>query len=144
MDHLAIMRKSWGLLPKILNGEKTIESRWYKNKYAPWDKIQKGDTVYFKNSGEPVSIKAGVADVLQFSDLTPSKVGEILGEYGSRDGLSKEYLPKYLDMFKNKNYCLLIFLKNSEKINCFDISKKGFGAMSAWITVENIESIKIS
>ena len=25
MDHVAIMQKSWGLLPKILSGEKTIE-----------------------------------------------------------------------------------------------------------------------
>ena len=95
MEHLAIMRKSWGLLSKILSGEKTIESRWYKNKYAPWGKIQKGDTVYFKNTGEPVSVRAEVFDVLQFSNLTSNKVNEILGEYGSRDGLPREELPKY-------------------------------------------------
>lgn len=46
-------------------------------------------------------------------------------------------------MFKDKNYCLLIFLKNPREINYFDISKKGFGAMSAWITVKNIKEIKI-
>ena len=54
MDHVAIMNKSWGLIPKILSGSKTIESRWYKTKRTPWDKIAKGDTVYFKNSGEQV------------------------------------------------------------------------------------------
>lgn len=27
MEHLAIMRKSWGLTDKILNGQKKIESR---------------------------------------------------------------------------------------------------------------------
>ena len=60
MEHLAIMRKSWGLTQKILTGQKKIESRWYKNKYRPWNQIQKGDVIYFKDSGEPVTIKATV------------------------------------------------------------------------------------
>jgi len=34
--HVAIMRKGWGLTGKILTGEKTIESRWYMNRYRPW------------------------------------------------------------------------------------------------------------
>ena len=129
MEHLAIMRKSWGLLPKILSGKKVIESRWYKNKYSPWDKIQKGDVVYFKNSGEPVSVRAKASDVLRFSSLTSKKVLEILNEYGARDGINKSEIGKYYEMFKDKNYCLLVFLKNPEKIDCFNISKKGFGAM---------------
>ena len=70
MDHVAIMKKSWKLTDKIISGKKIIESRWYKNKYTPWDKIKRGDMVYFKNSGEPVAIKALVTKVLQFSDST--------------------------------------------------------------------------
>lgn len=142
MEHLATMRKSWGLLPKILNGEKTIESRWYKNKYTPWDRIQKEDVVYFKNSGEPVSAMAIVADVLQFSNLNPEKVKNILAEYGSRDGIPESEISKYYEMFRNKNYCLLVFLKNPESIKQFDVNKKGFGAMSAWITIDDINKIK--
>ena len=143
MNHLAIMRKSWGLLPKILTGEKVIESRWYKNKYAPYDKIKEGDVVYFKNSGEPVSVKAGVSNVLQFSNLKPEKVKEILDKYGTLDGIGEDEINKYYQMFENKNYCLLVFLKEPESITPFEISKKGFGAMSAWITIEDINSLKI-
>ncbi|MBI1972386.1 ASCH domain-containing protein, partial [Candidatus Woesearchaeota archaeon] len=44
MDHLAILKKKW--LEKILSGEKTIESRWYKQKITPYQKIAKGDTAY--------------------------------------------------------------------------------------------------
>lgn len=142
MDHLAIMRKSWGLLPKILSGEKVIESRWYKNKYAPWDKIKNGEVVYFKNSGEPVSIKADVSNILQFSNLTSNKVKEILDEYGQKDGIIKSETDKYYKMFRDKKYCLLVFLKNPQRITPFQINKKGFGAMSAWITVEDISKIK--
>ena len=143
MHHLVIMRKSWGLLPKILTGEKTIESRWYKNKYSPWDKINKGDIVYFKNSGEPVTVKTEVFDILQYAGLKPERVREILQEYGAKNGLSINEIDKYYEMFKEKNYCLLIFLKNPEKIEPFEIDKSGFGAMSAWITVDDISQIRI-
>lgn len=142
MHHLAIMRKSWGLLPKILSREKIIESRWYKNKYSPWDRIEKGDIVYFKNSGELVSIKAEISNVIQYSDLIPKKVKEILNEYGAKDGLGIDKIDKYYKMFKDKNYCLLVFFKNPQKIEPFDIDKRGFGAMSAWITIDNINQIK--
>ncbi|MDO8559127.1 MAG: hypothetical protein Q7R84_02240 [bacterium] len=40
MEHLAIMKKSWGLTEKILSGQKKIESRWYLSKRSPWDTIE--------------------------------------------------------------------------------------------------------
>ncbi len=143
MDHVAIMKKSWGLLPKILSGEKTIESRWYKVGRSPWDRVKAGDVVYFKDSGGPISAKAGVRKVLQFSDLTPKKVWEILQRYGREDGLEEEELPKYFEMFKDKKYCLLIFLKKPEQVDPFRIDKRGFGTQLAWISVEDVNQIRI-
>ncbi len=81
MDHVAIMKKSWDLTQKILSGQKKIESRWYKLKCAPWGKIGRGNMVYFKDSGKPVSIKANVEKIISFSDLTPKKVSQILGSH---------------------------------------------------------------
>lgn len=143
MDHLAIMKKSWGLTPKILSGQKKIESRWYRSKYAPWGSINKGDNVYFKDSGELVSVKAKVEKVITFSDLTPEKVNHILNKYGEDDGIEKDKIQKFFELFKDKNYCLLIFLKNPSKIKPFKVNKSGFGMMSAWLTVENIKKIKV-
>jgi hypothetical protein len=143
MHHVAIMKKSWGLTQKILSGEKKIESRWYTSRVAPWDRIKPGDMVYFKDSGESVSLKAQVHNVLQFSDLTPRKIQEILSQYGKDDGIDSADIPKYFEMFKDKRYCILIFLKNPEVVQPFHINKKGFGAMSAWITVEDIREIQL-
>lgn len=142
MDHVAIMKKSWGLTEKILSGEKKNESRWYNTKRAPWGKIKKGDTVYFKNSGEPVKLKVKVAKIVQFSGLTPGKVLAILNKYHKADGIEQSKVPEFFKRFKNKKYCILVFIKNPVKIKPFDINKKGFGVMSAWLTVSSIAKIK--
>lgn len=142
MDHVAIMKKSWKLTQKILTGKKKIESRWYKSKYSPWGKIEKNDFVYFKDSGEPVSIKAKVEKVISFSDMPPQKVKKILDEYGEDDGIEKNRIPEFFELFKDKRYCLLIFLKNPEKVKPFEIDKAGFGMMSAWLSVGNIDKIR--
>src|SRR6266566_1543343 len=81
MDHVAIMQKSWGFTEKIATCQKTIESRWYNVRYAPWGRISAGDSIYFKNTGEPITIKAEVEKELNFSDLTPEKVQTILEDY---------------------------------------------------------------
>jgi ASC-1-like (ASCH) protein len=136
------MRKSWGLTEKILSGDKTIESRWYKNRYAPWGKVAVDDIVYFKNSGEAAKVRAKVGGVLQFEDLTESKVREILEKYGEEDGLEADELALYFERFKRKRYCILIFLKNVEEVPPFEVNKQGFGAMAAWLTADSLEAIK--
>ncbi|MFH1399238.1 MAG: hypothetical protein ABIG95_03950 [Candidatus Woesearchaeota archaeon] len=111
-------------------------------KAAPWGKIGKGDTVYFKNSGEPVALKASVSGVMQFADLDQKKVKDILEKYGRSDGLGIEDIHKYFELFKNKKYCILVLLNNVEKIKPFEIDKTGFGAMAAWLCVDNITKIR--
>ena len=136
------MRKSWGLTDKILTGQKKIESRWYSVKCKPWDRIKKGEIIYFKDSGGPVRIKAEVGRVMQFADLTPKKVKEILDKYGRDDGLEKKRIPEFFERFRDKKYCILIFLKNPQEIKSFEIDKTGFGVMSAWIAIDDIAKIK--
>ncbi len=142
MEHVAIMRKSWGLTRKIITGQKSMESRWYKVRYAPWNRIGPGDTIYFKDSGEPVTVKAEVGRVMAFSGLTPGKVRGILNEYGESDGLETDEIPRFLDMFRDKKYCMLIFLKNPRRVEPFHIDKTGFGAMSSWIVVDDVSRIR--
>mgnify|MGYP001592671708 CR=1 FL=1 len=142
-DHIAIMKKSWNLTNKILRGEKTIESRWYKQQYPPWNKIKAGETIYFKDSGEPVTLKARVEKIVQFENLNENKVKKILENYGEEDGIEEQDITKFFNLFKDKKYCILIYLKDPKKIPPFNINKKGFGAMSAWLCINNVEEIKI-
>jgi ASC-1-like (ASCH) protein len=143
MNHLAIMKKDWYFIKKILSGQKTIESRWYKSKHAPWGKIKRGEIVYFKNSGEPIIAKAKISKIIEFKELTPKKVKEILNKYWKKLGITKDEYDSFYRIFKDKKYCVLIFLENPEKVKPFNINKKGFGAMASWLCVEDLKKIKI-
>jgi len=143
-DHVAIMTPVWGLIPKILKGEKIVESRWYMQKSAPWDNIFAGDRIYFKDSGKPVTVRAEVGKVRQLENMTPAKVKDFLYEIAENDGpgTDKKKLEQFYDRFKDKKYVILIELKNPIEIDPFEINKAGFGAMTAWITVDDISKIK--
>jgi hypothetical protein len=143
MDHIAIMKKGWLLIPKIQNGTKIIESRWYLNRSAPWGKINSDDTIYFKNSGEPVTLSAKVDKVLSFENLNPKKVEELLHKYGQEDGIEEKDIPIFYERFKDKKYCLLIYLKEVREVQPFTIDKTGFGSMSAWMCVEDINLLQL-
>jgi len=144
MQHVAIMKKSWGLIPKILDGRKKIESRWGVNRCAPWGKVRSGDKIYFKNSGEPVTVAAKVSKIKEFENLNPKKVRELLKKYGGDNGISATSLEETVSWARKKRYCTLIYLKNPKKIQPFNIDKTGFGSAAAWLCVKNIGRIKNS
>jgi ASC-1-like (ASCH) protein len=139
MDHIAILDKKRRLLQKIISGQKTIESRWYKTKRTPWHNIKKEDIIYFKDCGEPITVKAKVKDVLFFDDLNKEKIMPIIQKYGRAIGFNSL---EYTDYYDGKNYCILVFLENVQKIKPFNINKEGFGNACAWITIKDVSSIK--
>ncbi len=140
MHHVAILKKEWKFLDKILAGKKTVESRWYVSKSAPWNRISAGDIIFFKESGSPVTVKAGVEKVLQ-EELTPMRVKELMEKYGKAICVRDE--AEFIKNNEKKKYCVLVFLKDVEKVEPFDINKKGFGLMSAWLCVDDIANVKI-
>jgi ASC-1-like (ASCH) protein len=142
MEHLAILKKQWKLVDKITSGRKTIESRWYMSKRIPWGKVNKGDVIYFKESGEPVTIKAKVERVEEYI-LTPEKVEQIFISSGDKIGIEENQIGEFINRFKNKKYCILVYFEQPKRIVPFNINKEGYGIMAAWITVSDIDKIKL-
>jgi len=141
MHHVAIMNKSWKLIPKIISGEKTIESRWYKTKRAPWDGVRQGDIIYFKNSGEAITARADVEKVLQFECTSQGVIKNIIRTYGKKICLVNADFKTWK---VKPRYCVLVALKNPKVVEKpFIINKKGFGIGAAWITVSNIKKILV-
>ena len=135
--------KNNGFLEKIESGEKTIESRWYKFKKSPYDIVKQNDQIYFKKSGKDVTLTSKVTKVIQFDELNEKKIKEILNIYGKDIGIEKENTNKFFFSVKDKKYCVLMFLTSVKHINPFKVNKKGYGNMSAWISVKNINEIKL-
>jgi len=142
MDHLAIMKQSLGLLEKIIDGSKKIESRWYKTRKAPWNRIKKGDTVYFMDACKPVVAYSNVKDVLQFENLTKNTIKEIIDIYSNQIGINDKI--NFFKTVKDKRYCIIVFLDGITKVEPFYINKKGYGMSSAWLSLDSIEKIRKS
>jgi ASC-1-like (ASCH) protein len=143
MDHLAILQSSSGLLEKILTGQRKIESRWYHSRIAPWNRIKKGDVIYFKYSCKAVEARANVKEVLQFSNLTSLKVTDLWHKYSKEIGIdTQQEVDGCIQSTENKKYCILAFIENVQKIKPFAIDKHGYGNACAWITVDSISKIK--
>src|SRR3989344_1034392 len=109
MDHVAILKTSWNLIPKILTKEKTIESRWYKARIAPWNRIKTHDIIYFKDAGKEISLKAEVEKVLQFENYTDKELKELIKMYGGKGNIflqTKE--EKFYKWAKTKKYAILL------------------------------------
>lgn len=139
MHHVAIMNKQWRLIPKILRGEKTIESRWYRTKRSPWNRIKNGDVIFFKNSGEPVIARAVAKDVTQLEIKGLSDARDIVRRYGKEICLVNDDPATWGSL---PRYCILITLQSPQKIDQpFHIDKTGFGSGVAWINVQDIETI---
>ena len=73
--HLAILAPGWTDL--ILDGSKTIESRFTKVRCAPFGKVHEDDVVYLKESGGLVKGMFTVAKVETFENLTDAQICDL-------------------------------------------------------------------
>ncbi len=144
MEHLAIINRRLATYEDILSGKKTIESRWYKNKILPWNKIIPGDVIYFKEVGKKVEVKAIVEKVIQIERFdNDDELKKIVSKYRGLGYINlKSSTEEILKWAKDKRYVILIFFNKAEKVKSFDINKSGYGISNAWITLENINKIK--
>ncbi len=72
--HLAIFLEPY--LSFILEGRKTVESRFSTHRIAPYEKIQRGDVILLKRSGGPILGLCEVGDVW-FYRLDPKTWADI-------------------------------------------------------------------
>lgn len=121
--HLGIFSKAY--LASILNGEKTIESRFSKNKILPYNKIKKDDIVFMKKSSGDIIAYFTIKEVL-FFDLKVHSIEKIKKQYN--DQLCVD--DTFWEIKKNSNYATLIFIDKVIKLKPFHIAKKG---MQTWI-----------
>jgi hypothetical protein len=77
--HLAIFTQP--LFQFIIDGKKTVESRFSITRCAPYSQVKKGDVVFAKESGGPVKAIAEVGNVW-FYELDDDELGVIKTRFG--------------------------------------------------------------
>jgi predicted transcriptional regulator len=92
--HLAIVTQPY--LALILQGSKTIESRFTKVKCAPFGVVDAGDVVLLKLPGGPVVGEFTVGHVDLFHDLTSAAVRRIARKYAQQLCWDEEFLNRKL------------------------------------------------
>lgn len=137
MEHIAFLKKWEKTLEKVKNKSKTIETRWYKTKKSPYEKINIWDLIYFKE-WDFVNLKAKVKNVLFFENLDNKKVLDIFWEYKNQIQANSFDI----NYFKDKKYWVLIFLENPEEVKPFKVDKTWYWSMCSWIVIDDISKIK--
>jgi hypothetical protein len=87
--HLAVFQEPY--LRYIIDGSKTIESRFSRNTCAPYGRVDTGDILLLKRSGGPVEALCRAADAW-FYQLEPSSWSEIRHRFGKSLRVSDEFL----------------------------------------------------
>lgn len=103
----------------MLNGQKTIESRFSKNKIAPYEKITKDDIVLVKKSGGNIVAYFTIKEVL-FFDLQDYAIKNIKAKY------NKELCVEdtFWENKKDSHYATLIKIDKLVKLKHFQSIKK--------------------
>lgn len=123
--HLGIFAEPY--LTYMLEGKKTIESRFSKNKILPYNKVSKDDIVIVKKTSGKVIAYFTIKEIL-FFDLGVTPIEEIKNKYSSRLCVDKEFWERKND----SKYATIIIIDKLIKLNPFAINKKG---MQTWIVL---------
>ena len=121
--HLGIFTEPY--LTYMLDGKKTIESRFSKNKILPYNQICKDDIILVKKSSGDVLAYFTIKDIL-FFDLSKTKIDEIKFNYSKQLCVGEEFWKNK----QNSNYATLMVIDKIVKLNPFHINKRG---MQTWI-----------
>lgn len=78
--HLAVMTGQY--LDRLLDGTKTIESRFTRHRVAPFRRVVSGDVIFFKQSAGPITA-AGLAGTVHDLDLATVPLRQLADEYGA-------------------------------------------------------------
>lgn len=124
--HLAIF--SGPYFDFIMEGKKTIESRFSKNRGVPYQRIKPNDIVIIKQSGGPV-IGYFCAGECLFFDFKKDNIDEVFKNYREPLCIDDEFIKNKQD----SNYATLIKVQKYKRVKPFKINKKG---MSTWLILK--------
>jgi hypothetical protein len=126
--HLAIFVEPY--LQYILEGKKTVESRFGVHRYPPFGYVREGDVLLLKKSGGPIMGICLVGQVW-FYHLDAHSWRKIKQDFSS--SLCAQD-PEFWNQRRAASYATLMLIKDVRPITPFEISKKD---RRGWVTLKN-------
>ena len=108
MIHVAVLLKPY--LDMVLAGTKRVECRLTQQPLAPFDSIETGERIYFKQSAGPYRGTAVAGEVLFESGLTPTRVRQLYKHYNHLIGGELDFWKRK----KHARYATLVWLEQVE------------------------------
>jgi ASC-1-like (ASCH) protein len=128
--HLAILKKPY--LDAIVQGRKTVESRFYRTRHKWLSQISAGDKLFLKASAGPVMATAIVAAVKGFDNLTPRQIAELKKRYNQHVAGDDLFWQEKM----NSKFGVLVWLKDVRRIAPKMITKADW---RAWVVLTKTE-----
>ena len=129
--HLAILKKPY--LDAILEGRKTIESRFYQTNHKWLDQVSPDDKLFLKVSSGPVMATALIATVKRFDNLNASQIAELKRQYNRHIVGDEQYWQEKM----GSRFGILLWLKNVRPITSIFIRKADW---RAWVVLTQNEN----
>jgi hypothetical protein len=116
--HLAVMVEPY--LKFMLDGTKTVESRFSANRCAPYDRVGKGDVVLLKRSGGPI-VGLCLVTYAWFYELDPASWRTIRQEFGKAICAQD---PKFWRERQGANYATLMRVRHVRPVSPVKFEKR--------------------
>lgn len=128
--HVAIFTEPY--LTYLVEGKKTVESRFSVNKISPYGKIHEGDLVLVKKGGGPVVALFKAGKIRFYSKLNLSKLNLIESEFASKICSTAD--PEFWRNRENSQFATLVEVSIVKQVEPFIVGKSD---RTAWSIVQN-------
>jgi ASC-1-like (ASCH) protein len=121
--HLAVFSEPY--LQYVLDGQKTIESRFSVNRCAPYNQVRKGDIILLKQTGGPIVGLCEATEVWSYV-LKPKSLKEIRKSFGAAICVED---PKFWEDRKRSAFATLIGIEGVttiEPLSCEKRDRRGW------------------
>jgi hypothetical protein len=140
MDHIVYLDAKSNELEKLLTGEKSMIIRGASGRKLPYDRVNRGDVLYFINNNAEgnVKLKSIVESVFNSDKLSVEEsVALVKGNQNEFQLTEKQF-----QNWAGKRYVVLIGVSHIEEIKPFAIDKSSYGNMDDWLAVERIDCVQ--
>lgn len=127
--HLAVVAEPY--LSAIIDGRKTIESRWSKRRTPPFGRVQPGDLLLLKEVAGPLRAVVAVVRVEAFGPLAPGAAAMIMDRH--RTALALE--DRFRELKRNDTFGTLMFLATVQCIGPLTVAKQD---RRAWVELRPV------